>query len=214
MRCLFVFVSIFFLLLYTQESLSQTAVSEKSPKSEFTMDGIMLNLGVYRPFHSEMKNIYGTGFTMGIQHCLNMTKSMDIVTSIGLIRKSGNPYYDVSTFLSERNSEIQIIPIEIGLRRRMVIMRNSKGFASRGIYGGAGINYIRAREEVPDILVAKGGDFGLQVFAGPQVLINNNLAFEGEIKMIMNSVNMKYRDKKYNLNLYGFIIKAIFAWYY
>jgi hypothetical protein len=220
MKNLFIFNLMIFLLSF-QNSYAQSSGSAKAPElnpakekeKHPQMDGIMFMMGTYSPLHSEMKGIYGTAFTLGIQHCLNMSKSMDIITSIGYASKSGNPYYDVSTFSSGKKSTIRLIPVEISLRRRMVIMQNAKS-VTRGLYGGIGLNYIRAREEITDILLAKGGDLGLQIFAGPQIFLNNNLAFEAEIKLMMNSVGMKYRDNNYKLNLYGIIVKGILSWYY
>lgn len=215
MRKVFIFFLAVSSLLLFYNSIANSDNLKKN-----NMDGITLLTGVYMPFHNATKGIYGNSLVTGIQHSLNMGRSIDIMSSISFTRDRGNPYYDVSTFSSDNSSVIRFIPIEVSVRRRIGLVKDSSGFASRGIYSGIGINYIIAREEIPDILIAKGGDFGLQIFAGPQVFFKDRFVFEGEVKFIMNNVNMKYQkesyvqDKDYMLNLYGIVIKLALSWYY
>ena len=93
-------------------------------------------------------------------------------------------------------------------------MKGPSGLISRGFYAGAGINYIRAVEKIPGLLSAEGGDFGIQIFAGPQMFFTDNLAFEGEAKLLINNVDMKYEDDRYSINLSGLVVRAALAWYY
>jgi hypothetical protein len=183
---------------------------------ERPMDGITLFMGVYSPFDDEMKGIYGSAFSLSGQYCLNMSRSIDLLTSIGFVTKGGDPYYDIPTFStsSDESSSLRIIPLEISMRYRMALMKNPYGSLSRGLYAGAGINYIWAKEEIPGTPSASGGDFGAQIFAGPQIFINRNLAFEGEVKLLLNSVDMKYEEKRYSLTLSGLLIRAGLSWYY
>jgi hypothetical protein len=167
-------------------------------------------MGVYSPFNSEMKGIYGGAFIISGQYCLNMSRSIDLLTSIGFIRKEGDPYYKDSTFSSGDHSNINIIPIELSIRRRFILMKEP----ARGLFIGAGINYIRATEKIPDIVSSSGGDFGAHIFAGPQVFLRDNVAFEGEVKLIMNEIDMKDGSLRYPLTLSGLTIKAGFSWYY
>jgi hypothetical protein len=178
------------------------------------MDGLMLLMGVYSPVDEEMKGIYGEMFSLSGQYSLNMGWDTDLMASIGFMRKNGNPYYNVPTFSSGISSTIKIIPMELSIRRRVVFMRNPSGSASRGFYAGAGVNYIRASEEIPDFLSAKGGDFGTQIFAGPQIFFTRNFVFEGEVKFLMNDVDMKHEDNRYSITLSGLIIRAALSWYY
>ena len=180
------------------------------------MDGISLLMGVYSPFDDEMKGIYGSAFSLSGQYCLNMSRSIDLLGSIGLVTKGGDPYYDVPTFStsSDDSSSLRIIPLEISIRHRVALMKSPYGSLSRGLYAGAGINYIWAREEIPGTPSANGGDFGAQIFAGPQIFINRNLAFEGEVKLLLNSVDMKYEERRYSLTLSGLLIRAGLSWYY
>ena len=68
--------------------------------------------------------------------------------------------------------------------------------------------------------MAKGGDFGLQIFVGPQIFFRDHFAFEGELKLIMNNVNMEYQEESYIqnrdyiANLYGITIRLALSWYY
>ena len=183
-------------------------------KTNPTMDGLALLMGVYSPLQDEMKGIYGGAFALSGQYCLNMSKSVDLLASIGFIQKTGNPYYDVPTFSSGSSSEIRIIPMEVSIRRRIVFMKSPSGLVSRGLYVGAGINYVRASEEIPEIMSSSGGDFGMQIFAGPQMFITKNLAFEGEVKLMMNEVDMKHEDERYSITLSGLVIRAALSWYY
>lgn len=184
----------------------------KTPKQ--TMDGVSVLMGVYSPFDDEMKGIYGNAFIMSAQYCFNMSGLVDLIASIGFSKNDGSPYYDVSSFSSDKISKFRIIPMEISLRYRLIFMRDQYEFISRGLYGGIGINYIRAREEVKGSLLASGGDFGTQIFIGPQIFITNKLAFEGEVKMLMNKVDMRYKDNTYPLTLSGLVIRAALSWYY
>ena len=180
------------------------------------MDGISLLMGIYSPFDDEMKGIYGSAFSLSGQYCLNMSRSIDLLGSIGLVTKGGDPYYDVPTFStsSDDSSSLRIIPLEISIRNRVALMKSPYGSLSRGLYAGAGINYIWAKEEIPGAPSASGGDFGAQIFAGPQIFINRNLAFEGEVKLLLNSVDMKYEERRYSLTLSGLLIRAGLSWYY
>lgn len=201
-----------FLGLYSLYPCIQIACSQEVARP--AMDGVTLLMGVYSPFHDEMKGIYGNVFTISGQYCWNMSKSLDLLTSIGFTKDTGSPYYDVLTFTSGSSSTVQIIPVEVSVRHRMTFMRSPSGERSRGFFMGAGINYIRASEEIPDILDAKGGDFGMHIFAGPQMFIKKNLAFEVDIRLLMNDVDMKYLDRRYDLTLSGLVIKAALSWYY
>jgi hypothetical protein len=178
------------------------------------MDSVSLLMGVYNPLDEEMKGIYGGMFSLGAQYSLNMSGPVDLLLSIGLMRNSGNPYYNIPTFSSGKSSDIQIIPMEISIRRRMAFMRNPSGSVSRGFYAGAGVNYVRVSEEISEFLSASGGDFGLQVFAGPQIFFTESFVFEGEVKLLMSSVDMKHEDRKYPITLSGLVIRAVLSWYY
>ena len=205
-------------LLYSYSSFAQSVESaqklEAVAETRSTMDGLSLLMGVYSPVDEEMKGIYGGMFSLSAQYNLNMGGPTDLLASIGIMRKSGNPYYNTPTFSSGKSSTIQLIPMELSIRRRVVLMRSPSGLASRGFYGGVGINYIRASEEIPDFLSAKGGDFGLQVFAGPQIFFTENFVFEGEVKFLMNDMSMKHEDNIYSITLSGLIIRAALSWYY
>jgi len=220
---------LFFLCSYS--SFAQTVDSPEKAENEMEatfspwmeeedmgrpMDGITLLMGVYSPFDDEMKGIYGSAFSLSGQYCLNMSRSIDLLGAIGFAKKGGDPYYDVPTFASssDESSSIRIIPLEISMRYRMALMKSPYGSLSRGLYAGAGINYIWAKEEIPGTPSASGGDFGAQIFAGPQIFINKNLAFEGEVKLLLNSVDMKYEEKRYSLTLSGLLIRAGLSWYY
>jgi len=191
-------------------STGENAPSPSSIKIGNSTDGAGVMMGVYSPFNSEMKGIYGGAFIISGQYCLNMSRSIDLLTSIGFIRKEGDPYYKDSTFSSGDHSNINIIPIELSIRRRFVLMKEP----ARGLFIGAGINYIRATEKIPDIVSSSGGDFGTHIFAGPQVFLRDNVAFEGEVKLIMNEIDMKDGSLRYPLTLSGLTIKAGFSWYY
>jgi len=191
-------------------STGENAPSPSSIKIGNSTDGAGVMMGVYSPFNSEMKGIYGGAFIISGQYCLNMSRSIDLLTSIGFIRKEGDPYYKDSTFSSGDHSNINIIPIELSIRRRFILMKEP----ARGLFIGAGINYIRATEKIPDIVSSSGGDFGTHIFAGPQVFLRDNVAFEGEVKLIMNEIDMKDGSLRYPLTLSGLTIKAGFSWYY
>ena len=183
-------------------------------KTRAPMDGLTLLMGVFSPLHDEIKDMYGSGFTLSGRYCLNMSGSTDVLASIGFMQNGGDPYYNVSTFSSSEPSTLSIIPLEVSVRRRIVLTRSPSGLVLRGLYAGVGINYIRATEEVPQILSASGGDFGMQIFAGPHVFFTDNIAFEGEVKLLMNEVDMKYEDNRYSLTLTGLVIRAALSWYY
>jgi len=191
-------------------STDENAPSPSSIKIGNSTDGAGVMMGVYSPFNSEMKGIYGGAFVISGQYCLNMSRSIDLLTSIGFIRKEGDPYYNDPTFSSGDHSNINIIPIELSIRKRFVLMKEP----ARGLFIGAGINYIRATEKIPDIVSSSGGDFGTHIFAGPQVFLRDNVAFEGEVKLIMNEIDMKDGSLRYPLTLSGLTIKAGFSWYY
>ena len=178
------------------------------------MDGLTLLMGVYSPLHEEMKGIYGGMFSLSGQYSLNMGGTTDLLASIGFMRKSGNPYYNVPTFSSGKSSTIQIIPMELSIRRRMVFMRKASGLPSRGLYAGLGLNYIRASEEISEFMSSKGGGFGVQVFAGPQIFLKEDLVIEGEVKLLMNEVDMSHEDTRYSITLTGLVIRAAISWYY
>ena len=188
----------------------ENAPSPSIIKAGNSTDGAGVMMGVYSPFNSEMKGIYGGAFVISGQYCLNMSRSIDLITSIGFIRKEGDPYYNDPTFSSGDHSNINIIPIELSIRKRFVLMKEP----ARGLFIGAGINYIRATEKIPDIVSSSGGDFGTHIFAGPQVFLRDNVAFEGEVKLIMNEIDMKDGSLRYPLTLSGLTIKAGFSWYY
>lgn len=182
--------------------------------TESPVDGPTLLMGVFIPLHDDIKEIYGSIFTLSGQYCLNMSSYMDLLGSIGYIKRSGDPYYDIPTFSSGKSSTIRITPLEVSVRRRVVLMRSPSGFVSRGLYFGVGVNYILAREKIPGILSAKGGNFGVQILAGPQIFFTENLAFEAEAKLLLNEVNMKYENEKYSINLSGLVIRIGLSWYY
>ena len=192
------------------EAGMQTALTE----AKSTIDGVSLLMGVYSPIDEEMKGVYGGMFSMSVQYNLNMGGTTDILASVGFMRKSGNPYYNIPTFSSGKSSTIQIIPMELSIRRRMVLLKRPSGLMSRGFYAGAGVNYVRVSEEISEFLSATGGDFGLQVFAGPQIFFTENFAFEGEVKFLMNDVTMKHEDNRYSITLSGLVIRAALSWYY
>ena len=231
---------LFFVLLYSYSSFAQSVSSAEEPKpppmeeekpglerieeaevsalevekTRAPMDGLTLLMGVFSPLHDEMKDIYGGAFTLSGQYCLSMSRSTDLLASIGLMRKSGDPYYDVPTFSSDNSSTIRIVPLEISVRRRITLMKSPSGLMHRGFYAGVGVNYIRAKEEIPRLLSASGGDFGMQIFAGPQIFFTENVAFEGEVKLLMNEVDMKYEDNRYSITLSGLIIRVALSWYH
>jgi len=197
-----------------QSEEAEISALEVGKTANAPMDGLTLLMGAFIPLHDEMKDIYGGAFMLSGQYCLNMSSSTDILASIGFMQKSGDPYYDVPTFSSKNSSNIHIIPLEISVRRRIALMRSQSGLVHRGFYAGAGINYIRATEESPGSLSASGGDFGMQIFAGPQIFFTNNVAFEGEVKLLMNEVDMKYEDNRYSITLSGLVIRAALSWYH
>lgn len=178
------------------------------------VDGLALLIGVFSPLQDEMKDIYGGAFTLSGQYCLNMSSSTDVLASVGFMQKSGDPYYDVPTFSSGKSSKLRIIPLEISVRRRIALTKSPSGLVYRGFYAGLGINYVRASEEISGLLSASGGDFGMQVLAGPQIFFTENVAFEGEVKLLMNEVDMKYEDKRYSITVTGLVIRAALSWYY
>jgi len=200
--------------LPVESELTRTAIPMDNNSTRLTMDGLAILIGVYSPFHDEMKGIYGGALMLSGQYCLNMSKSIDILASVGYMQKSGDAYYDVPTFSSEESSKIRIIPMELSLRHRVVFMRNPAGIASRGLFSGFGINYIRAKEEITDMIEATGGDFGVQIFAGPQIFLAENLSLEGEVKLLLNEVDMKHQDDRYSITLSGLVIRAALSWYY
>ncbi len=223
MKRLTVIFLLCFAMLYSHASLADSTAPvqvdpiEAQPTMEAikpTMDGLTLLMGVYSPIDEEMKGIYGEMFSLSGQYSLNMGGATDLMASIGFMRKNGNPYYNIPTFSSGRSSTIQIIPMELSIRRRVTFLRNPSGSTSRGFYAGAGVNYIRASEDISEFLSAKGGDFGTQIFAGPQIFFARNIVLEGEVKFLMNDVDMTHEDNKYSITLSGLIIRAALSWYY
>ena len=209
-----------FALLYPYSSFAQTTdsiteLAEPTPAgTRPIMDALSLLVGVYSPLDEEMKGIYGSMFSWSVQYNLNMGGQTDILASVGLMRDSGNPYYDVPTFSSGKSSTIQLIPMELSIKRRMVFLKDTSGLASRGLYMGAGINYIRASEKISEFLSASGGNFGLQIFAGPRINLTENFVFDGEVKFLMNAVDMRHEGDRYTVNLSGLVIRAALSWYY
>ena len=204
------YASVAYSMSSEDEAEAQSAVSN----TKLTMDGLAILMGVFSPINDEMKNIYGSAFTLGGQYCINMSRSTDILTSIGFAQKTGDPYYDDPTFSSSESSELRIVPLEVSIRQRITLMKNPSGLVHRGLYAGIGLNYIWATEEIPGLLSSKGGDFGMQVFAGPQIFFTKNVAFEGEVKLLMNDVDMKYEDERYSITLSGLVIRVGLSWYY
>ncbi|HGE69390.1 TPA: hypothetical protein ENX78_01055 [Candidatus Poribacteria bacterium] len=179
-----------------------------------TTDGFAILMGVYNPFDEDMKGIYGSSFSLSTQYCLNMGRSIDLLASIGFVHKNGNPFYDDLTFTSDNISTITFFPIEISARKRFIFMKNPTKGLSRGLYIGGGINYIRAREKINEKQTTSGGDFGTHFFAGPQIFLNDNLAFEGDVKLLFNNIDMKHGSTRYSIMFSGLMIKAGLAWYY
>jgi hypothetical protein len=214
MRFIGIFIALcYFFLYFIMSALSQNTSEESSVeivRVDNSGDGIGIKLGVYSPFHEEMKGIYGGAFAIDTQYSLNMSPTMDILASVGLIRKEGNPYYNDPSFTSGDRSNISIIPIEVSLRKRFNLMK----YPPRGIFIGAGINYIRVTEKMPDIISASGGDFGSHLFVGPQIFLRDGLAFEGEVKLLINELDLKSGNLRYPVTLSGLIIKAGLMWYY
>jgi hypothetical protein len=196
--------------LYAEEPSSKGESSVKIVKIGNSADGVGITMGVYSPFHEEMKGVYGGAFTLSGQYSLNMSLSTDLLGSVGFIRKEGNPYYDDPSFTSGDHSKISIIPIEISIRKRFSLMK----YPPRGLFIGAGMNYMRVSEKMPNIVSSTGGDFGTHIFVGPQLFLRDGLAFEGEIKLLMNEVDMKSGNLRYPVTLSGLIIKAGLMWYY
>jgi len=197
----------------------EKAEARQEPKKEIEKpeppaDGLSGLISIFSPLHGGMKNIYGNGLIMGGQYCLNISKTVDFLISIGFMSKSGDPYYDDLTFTSEESSTLLLTPLEFSVRRRIALMKSPSRLLSRGLYAGAGINYIMASEKIPGILSAKGSGFGTHVFAGPQIFFRENAAFEGEVKLLMNEVDMKYDGNRYSIALSGVVIKAGVSWYY
>ena len=178
------------------------------------LDGFTLMTGVFYPLNASMKDMYGGAFTIGGRYCFNMSRSVDLLGSISFVRNGGDPYYDEPTFTTGASSTLQFVPIEASMRERIVLMRNSEGLVTRGIYVGAGVNYVRAKEEIPDILSTKGGDFGIQLFVGPQVFFTENLALEVEMKVFINNVHMRDERNQYDISLSGLVVRAGISWYY
>ncbi|MGB9597142.1 MAG: hypothetical protein ACPL7B_12745 [Candidatus Poribacteria bacterium] len=196
--------------------LSEGNPSEEEQGEEIivTLDGFSILMGVYSPFDKDMKGIYGSLFSLSAQYCLNMGRSVDLLASVGFAHKNGNPFYDDLTFTSDNISSITFFPVEISARKRFVFMKNPTKGLSRGLYIGAGINYIRAREKINEMQITSGGDFGAHLFAGPQIFLNDSLAFEGDVKLLFNSIDMKRGSTRYSLMFSGLMIKAGLAWYY
>jgi hypothetical protein len=207
--CVILIISNTFVLALNGEPSSSSKQSE-SVKIGHPTDGVAIMMGVYSPFQSEMKGVYSGAFTISGQYCLNMSRSIDLLGLLGYTHSEGNPYYDDLSFTSGGSSTINIIPIEMSIRKRFVFMKEP----ARGLFAGVGINYIRVTEKMPDIVSASGGDFGMHLFVGPQIFIRNNLAFEGEVKLLMNEIDMKDSSLRYPLTLSGLTIKAGLSWYY
>jgi len=178
------------------------------------LDGITLFMGVFLPLDDEMDGIYGNMFTISGQYCLNMSKSIDLLASVGYIGSGGDPYYDVPSFSSGESSTIKVFPLEVSVRKRLALTKDPVGFTSRGLYVGGGMNYIIASEKTPGLPSASGGDFGIHIFAGPQIFFTESLALEGEVKFLMNEVDMKFEDEKYAITLSGLVIRLALSWYY
>jgi len=191
-------------------SPSESETSKEYINIRHPTDGVAFMMGAYSPFNSDMKDIYGSAFTISGQYCLNMSRFLDLLGSIGYTHKGGNPYYGDLTFTSGEFSTITIVPIEMSIRGRLAFMKEP----ARGLFAGIGINYIRVTEKVPDIVSAKGGDFGMHLFVGPQIFLRDGLAFEGEIKLLMNEIDMKDGSLRYPITLSGLTIKAGLSWYY
>lgn len=211
------FLILCFILLFTGNVY--TLLADEPPQNESSVevvrignsaDGVGITMGVYSPFHDEMKGIYGGAFTINGQYSLNMSSTIDLLASVGLTRKEGNPYYDDPSFASGDRSSLRIIPIELSLRKRFSLMK----YPPRGMFIGAGINYIVASEKMPNVMSSKGGDFGSHIFVGPQIFLRDGLAFEGEIKLLVNEVDMKSRNDRYPITFSGLTIKAGLMWYY
>ncbi len=196
--------------------LSRGISSEEDQGEEIivTLDGFSVLMGVYSPFDTNMKGIYGSIFSLSARYCLNMGRSVDLLASVGFAHKNGNPFYDDLTFTSDNISSITFFPVEISARKRFIFMKNPTKGLSRGLYIGGGVNYIRAREKINEIQTTNGGDFGAHLFAGPQIFLNDSLAFEGDVKLLFNSIDMKHGSIRYSLMFSGLMIKAGLAWYY
>jgi len=217
MKLILYITGLCFMLIISSSVLLADENSSKNDESSVEIvrigssaDGIGIIMGVYSPFHKEMEGIYGKSFILNVQHSLNMSPTIDIISSIGYMRKEGNPYYDDPSFVSGNRSKISIIPMEISIRKKYSLMKSPP----RGLFIGTGINYIRASEKIPDVISTSGGNFGTHLFIGPQIFLRDGLAFEGEIKLLMNEVDMKSGNIRYPITLSGLSIKAGIMWYY
>ena len=85
-------------------------------RAELTLDA---NLGVDIPFDSELRDVYGTGFSGGLGVSAVLTPGVRVFLDAGILRTSGQELAEDPTFLVD-DARFVIVPVILGLRRDVV----------------------------------------------------------------------------------------------
>jgi outer membrane protein W len=140
----------------------------------------------FHPSEEAFQDIYGAGFGFGLESDVQLIGNIDFRVAVGSFQKKGE------MTLSKEEIKLSIVPVEIGLRYRIL---------SGGIrpYAGAGLGYFRFKEKTP-IGTAITTKLGYFAHTGVMILVVKGLYLDG----FLNYSSCKVKPATIEVNIGGF----------
>ncbi len=156
--------------------LIPAAVYAQTPEVEFAPPQLSVCAGLRGLFDDTLIDTYGLLPSLGMRCYVPLTARSQFFIGASYTRDSGNPYYSLADFESDADLDLQVVPIEAGLRADVYAHPRC------AFYLGAALEYIWAREEMssargidlrtgPAPEEYSGWGWGMQFLMGPEWLL-------------------------------------------
>jgi hypothetical protein len=190
------------------------------PAASESQEAFALYASLYNPTEDSTQSIYGNAALFGMRYRFPIQQHMNILASVGVLHKTGDPFVNNSTFLNDRTfiaveplSRFTYIPIEISYLINIISNPPETNRRLRNIYVGFGANHAWSRERLLESDLAKGSAFGTQFFTGIDFYVSGNLGFSIELKYMRNRPLMKLEsDSNYNVQLDAVLLHTMLVW--
>ena len=143
-------------------ALQQRGEAEGGAARRFEQMPLDVEIGPSLGYHlfsdSDLRSTYQGLFVFGFEGSVGIGERTRFLLSAGYGRSTGNPYYDLPVFEGESTNELELFPVQAGLRA------NISQHPRLRVYLGAALVVAWARESVPEEIV--GGALRTREFEG------------------------------------------------
>ena len=178
-------------------------------------EGFGLRGGFHSPSEDSTNSIYGSGPMFGVQYKLAISTHTGLATSVGVLKKKGNPYDDDTFIDADSSSSLTFIPIEVNYIINLISNPPEKARRINSLYVGVGVNHVWTRERAPGSPLAKGNAFGSQLLAGTTFSVSKAVDLDLEFTYLINRPLMKLdTGRSYEVELNGTQARMTLVWHF